>query len=146
MKKKTRATRKTSKNGTSTKASRAARANRAFIEAVSQLAIPPVRTKVRMTKVKVLPAHKPRPTDPVHPGEVLLLKYLLPKNITQAELTDKLKWKLTRLNKLVNGKGGVTASSAIDLARVTHTTPEYWLNLQMDYDLKRAKQSARQGR
>ena len=82
----------------------------------------------------------PPPSHAIHPGQVLLEMYLEPKKMTQAVMTDKLGWKLTRLNKLVNGKGGVTAGSALDLARVTHTKPEYWLQLQMDYDLTRAKE------
>src|SRR5438876_2218774 len=75
----------------------------------------------------------------VHPGQIIQEHYLTPKKMTQADLTEKLGWKLTRLNKLINGKGGVTAGSAIDLAKATHTKPEYWLKLQLDYDLKRAR-------
>jgi antitoxin HigA-1 len=82
----------------------------------------------------------------VHPGQVIQEKFLTPMKMTQAELTDKLGWKLTRLNKLINGKGGVTASSALDLSRALRTKPEFWLNLQVEYDLIRAKESDRQHR
>jgi len=83
---------------------------------------------------------------PLHPGQVIQDQYLTPRKETQAWLTEKLGWKLTRLNKLINGKGGVTAGSALDLARALHTKPEFWLQLQLDYDLARAKASAKSRR
>jgi addiction module HigA family antidote len=80
---------------------------------------------------------------PLHPGQVIQDQYLTPQKQTQNWLSDRLKWKLTRLNKLINGKGGVTAGSALDLARALHTKPEFWLELQLNYDLARAKLSAK---
>jgi antitoxin HigA-1 len=98
---------------------------------------------------KKAPRKRPAPPPPLlkskalHPGDVLLQNFLAPNKMTQAEMTEKLGWKLTRLNKLINGKGGVTALSAMDIARVTGTKPEYWLGLQLEYDLERAKESHR---
>ena len=80
----------------------------------------------------------------LHPGQILLEQYLEPNNITQGKFSAMLKWKLTRLNKLINGKGGITAQSAIDLAKATDKTPEQWLNLQMMYDLGRAREVRRE--
>ena len=84
--------------------------------------------------------------NPLHPGQVIQDHYLTPQKETQAWLTEKLGWKLTRLNKLINGKGGVTAGSALDLARALRTKPEFWMQLQLDYDLARAKASAKSRR
>ena len=101
--------------------------------------------KARRTK----PVPKPsgwQMSKAVHPGDIINQNFLWPKKMTQAELTEKLGWKLTRLNKLINGKGGITAASAIDLARALKTKPEYWLSLQLEYDLTRAKESDRQHR
>jgi addiction module HigA family antidote len=91
---------------------------------------------VKKKQSKATPRRGP---EPIHPGELVLRNFIYPLNITQGTLSEKLGWQLTRLNKLINGKGGVTAESAIDLARVLGTSPQYWLNLQMEYDLLRAR-------
>jgi len=84
--------------------------------------------------------------DALHPGQVIQDQFLTPKGVTQAWLSDRLGWKLTRLNKLINGKGGVTASSALDLAKALRTKPDFWLKLQVDYELARAKAIAKDNR
>jgi addiction module HigA family antidote len=89
-------------------------------------------------KVKKGPMH-----FPTHPGDVIQQKFITPKKWTQGEFADKLGWPLTRVNKLINGKGGITADSAIDLSKVLGTKPEYWMNLQMEYELKYARASRR---
>ena len=80
-----------------------------------------------------------RPAHPVHPGEMLLKEFLEPLNISQRAFADKLGWTTAKLNELIRGKRGVTASSALDLAKALKTSPELWLQLQMYCDLHEAE-------
>src|SRR5450432_347561 len=61
------------------------------------------------------------------------------RRVLAAPLFRILGWTVARLNELINGKRGVTADSALDLAEELGTSPEVWLNLQMYFDLKRAE-------
>ena len=81
----------------------------------------------------------PRNHPPTHPGEMLLLEFLDPMDISQAYFSKHLRWLYARLNEIINGKRGMTAETAILLSRVLKTTPEFWLNLQAAYDLYEAK-------
>jgi addiction module HigA family antidote len=83
----------------------------------------------------MIPKHRP----PTHPGEILLEEFLKPLNRTQVEAAEKMKISLNRLNELIRGKRGVTADTALRLAKLLKTTPEFWLNLQNAYDLYEAK-------
>lgn len=80
-----------------------------------------------------------QPKNPFHPGEILLEEFLQPAGVTQSELASKLGWTRTRLNELIKGKRGITADSALDLARVLGTSAKLWMNLQATYDLDRAE-------
>ena len=80
-----------------------------------------------------------RPKNPIHPGEMLLEEFLVSKGINQRSFADKLGWTPTRLNKLIRGKRGITADSALDLADALGTSPEIWMNLQTTYDLHLAE-------
>jgi addiction module HigA family antidote len=77
--------------------------------------------------------------EPTHPGEVLLEEFLKPKAMTQAAAAEELGISLNRLNEIVKGKRGVTADTALRLAKLTGTSPEFWLQLQNAVDLYRAK-------
>jgi addiction module HigA family antidote len=79
-----------------------------------------------------------RPKNPIHPGEMLLEEFLIAGNISQRRFALQLGWTAAKLNELIKGRRGVTANTAIDLAKATKTSPELWLNLQMHYDLGRA--------
>ena len=79
------------------------------------------------------------PTNPFHPGEILLEEFLQPMGVTQTAFAARLRWTRTRLNELINGKRGVTADAAIDLAEALKTSPKLWMNLQATYDLDRAR-------
>lgn len=79
----------------------------------------------------MLPKNRP----PTHPGEMLLKEFLEPLSITQTELAGHLRWPYARLNEIINGKRGVTAASALDIGEALGTGPEFWLNLQRDWDL-----------
>ena len=66
-------------------------------------------------------------------------EFLAPAKLTQREFARKVGWTVAKLNELVNGKRGITADSALDLASELGTSPELWMNLQMLFDLRRAE-------
>ena len=72
---------------------------------------------------------------PVHPGEVLLEEFIIPKKISQVELAKKINVPVQRINTLINGKRDMTPETAILLARFLKTSPEFWMNLQTQRDL-----------
>ena len=78
--------------------------------------------------------------DPSHPGEVLKELYLVPLGMSAIALARELHVPRTRIERLVKGKTGVSADTAIRLAKFFRTTPEYWLNLQRAWDLARARE------
>jgi addiction module HigA family antidote len=80
-----------------------------------------------------------RPKNPIHPGEILLEEFLVPMNMTQRSFAQKVGWTNARLNELIRGKRGITADSALDLAKVLRTSPELWMNLQTMWDLDQAE-------
>ena len=83
-----------------------------------------------------IPTHR----TPTHPGEMLREEFLLPMGITQRELAEEIHVPYQRVNELVNGKRGVTPSTALRLAKFFDTSPDFWLNLQLRWDLWRAQQ------
>ena len=74
----------------------------------------------------------------VHPGEILLEEFLKPLEMTQAAAAQKLGMSNVRLNELVRGKRGVTADTALRLAQLFKTTPQFWMHMQANFDLKAA--------
>lgn len=83
----------------------------------------------------MIPTHR-RPT---HPGEILYYEFLEPRKISQLKLAKKMGVPVQRLNTLINGKRSVTAETALLLARALRTTPEFWMNLQVAFDLFEAR-------
>ena len=83
----------------------------------------------------MIPKHRP----PTHAGEILLEEFLKPLNLTQVQAAEKMGISLNRLNELIRGKRGVTADTALRLAKLLKTTPEFWRNLQNAYDLYQAR-------
>ena len=81
------------------------------------------------------------PSDriPAHPGEVLQEEYLLPLGATQVALAAHLGIPVQRVNEIIRGKRGITPDTAWLLAGAFDTTPEFWMNLQMAYDLSRSR-------
>ena len=73
--------------------------------------------------------------NPVHPGEVLSEEFLKPMGISQNHLAIKIGVPARRINEIVLGKRGITADTALRLAKYFGTTPKFWLGLQTDYDL-----------
>lgn len=76
---------------------------------------------------------------PVHPGEILLEEFLRPLGISQAALARHLGISAIRVNELVNEKRGVSAETAWLLAQAFGTSPQFWVNLQTNYDLATSK-------
>ena len=81
----------------------------------------------------------PTNREPTHPGEMLKEEFLIPMEITQRKLAHGIKVPYQRINELVNGKRGVTPSTALRLAKYFGTTPGFWMNLQLRWDLYRAQ-------
>ena len=78
----------------------------------------------------------------IHPGEMLLEEYLKPLGVGQVEAARKLGVSLNRLNEIVLGKRGITADTALRLAKFLKTSPQLWMRLQADWDLHLAMQRA----
>lgn len=72
---------------------------------------------------------------PVHPGEILAADFLKPMGISQYRLAMDISVPPRRINEIVHGKRGITADTALRLARYFRTSERFWLNLQMQYDL-----------
>ena len=83
------------------------------------------------------------PTDriPTHPGEILLEEFLIPMKLTQRELAEALHVPYQRVNELVNGRRGITPSTALRLGKYFDVSPSFWLNLQLHWDLYHAIRS-----
>ena len=75
-----------------------------------------------------------------HPGEILLEEFLKPMKISQNKLAMELRVPCHRVNEIVRGRRGITADSALRLSRFFGTTPDFWLNLQISYDLVAAQE------
>jgi len=72
----------------------------------------------------------------ISPGEILLEEFMKPLGISQNKLGREIGVPITRINEIVNGKRAITADTALRLARFFGTSPEVWLNLQQQYDLR----------
>jgi addiction module HigA family antidote len=79
---------------------------------------------------------------PPHPGETIKEDYLVPLGMSVNRLAAALGIGATRLNEIVHGTRGISANTALRLARYFGTSPEFWLNLQSIYDLRIAEQKA----
>src|SRR3989338_7574346 len=73
--------------------------------------------------------------EPTHPGEMLLKEFLEPMNISQKEFSRHIGWTYARLNEIVKKHRGITEDSALSLAEAFQMEPEFWLNLQRDWNL-----------
>jgi addiction module HigA family antidote len=71
---------------------------------------------------------------PIYPGEVLMLEYLQPLDVTQHRLAVAISIPSRRINEIVHGKRRITPDTALRLARYFRTSERFWLNLQGRYD------------
>ena len=76
----------------------------------------------------------------IPPGEILLEEFLKPMELGQVDAAHRLGISLNRLNEIVIGKRGVTADTALRLAKLLKTSPQFWMRLQADWDLHQAMQ------
>ncbi len=79
---------------------------------------------------------------PPHPGETIKEEYLVPLGMSVNALAKELGIGAARLNEIVRGRRGISADTALRLARYFATTPELWLNLQAFYDLRMAQRKS----
>lgn len=79
---------------------------------------------------------------PIHPGEVLMEDFIKRFGITQNKLAVSIGVPPRRINEIVHGKRGITADTALRLAKYFGTSAEFWLNLQSHYELDRAEDAA----
>ena len=73
---------------------------------------------------------------PIHPGEILREEFLLPLGLSANALSLALRVPATRIHEVVRQRRGITSDTAIRLARHFNTTPQFWLNLQTNFNLK----------
>ncbi len=73
--------------------------------------------------------------SPIHPGEILLEEFLKPMNLSQNQLVLDIRVPARRINEIVQGKRRITPNTALRLARYFDMSAQFWLGLQMDYDL-----------
>src|SRR4249920_3264587 len=76
-----------------------------------------------------------------HPGETIREDYLKPLAMSVNKLALELRVPATRMTEIVNGRRGISADTALRLARFFNTTPKFWLNLQSSYDLAVASET-----
>lgn len=86
----------------------------------------------------------PTNREPTHPGEVLLEDFLKPMGLTQQKLADEVHVPYQRVNEIVNKRRGVTPSTALRFARFFGTSPGFWLNLQLRWDLYHSQQEEKE--
>jgi antitoxin HigA-1 len=99
----------------------------------------------RMQTGPIIVRRLPTEVPPTHAGEMLLEEFLKPLEISQSAFAVRLGVSFPRLNEIIRGKRGVTPDTALRLARVTGMSADFWLGLQLDWDLwhaLRSKQAA----
>ena len=79
--------------------------------------------------------------EPIPPGEVLLEEFMGPHGVSQNRLACDIDVNPAGINDIVHGRSAITTAIALRLAKYFGTSPELWLNLQSDYDLRRARAS-----
>ncbi len=84
-----------------------------------------------------IPTHR----APTHPGEMLLEEFLTPMGLTQRDLAQAIHVPYQRINEIINGRRGITASTALRLAKFFGGSADFWLNLQLRWDLYFARQA-----
>ena len=76
-----------------------------------------------------------------HPGEILMEEFLKPLGLSQNRLVIEVRVPCHRINELIHARRGITADTALRLARFLGTSPDLWMNLQKSYDLAAAEES-----
>jgi antitoxin HigA-1 len=81
-----------------------------------------------------IPTHRP----PTHPGEMLQAEFLLPLGLTQRALADAIRIPYRKINELINGHRSITPAIALRLAKFFGMSADFWMNLQLRWDLYHA--------
>ena len=84
-----------------------------------------------------VPTHR----APTHPGEMLLEEFLIPLGLTQRELAKAIHVPYQRVNEIVNGRRGMTPSTSLRLAKLFGVSADFWMNLQLRWDLYNAQKA-----
>ena len=84
-----------------------------------------------------VPTHR----EPTHPGEMLMEEFLTPMGITQKDLANSIHVPYQRVNEIINKKRGITPSTALRLAKFFSMSEDFWMNVQLRWDLYRVKQT-----
>lgn len=79
--------------------------------------------------------------DPIHPGEILLEDFMKPLNVSINALSRHINVPPNRISEIVNAKRAITADTALRLGKYFNVSPEIWLDLQSDYDIRKAQQT-----
>ena len=79
----------------------------------------------------------------IHPGEILLEEFLKPMALSQNAIAREIGVAPRRINEIVLGKRGITADTAIRLAKRFKTSEQFWMSLQAEYDLEEARKALR---
>lgn len=82
-----------------------------------------------------VPTHR----EPTHPGEMLLEEFLKPMGLSQQDLARRICVPYQRVNELIHRRRGITPGTALRLAKFFGTSPGFWMNLQLRWDLYRAR-------
>ena len=75
----------------------------------------------------------------IHPGEILQEEFLIPMGISAYKLSKSIGVQQTRISLILKGERGITADTAMRLSKYFGTTPEFWMDLQREYDLRKVK-------
>ena len=84
-----------------------------------------------------VPTHR----EPTHPGEMLLEEFLKPMDLSQRDVANGIRVPYQRVNELVNGRRGITPATALRLAKYFGNTANFWMNLQLRWDLYHAQRT-----
>ena len=103
----------------------------------------PVNAGLRGRSRALVGRRLPRRRSPTRPGEMLLEEFVKPLGITQSELAMRLGISFPRLNEIIRGKRSITSDTALRLARVLGMSADFWLGLQVDWDLWHAMHSSK---
>ncbi len=77
---------------------------------------------------------------PIHPGEVLQMDFLEPMNITAYKLAKETFLDQTRISEIIRGKRAISIDTALRFSKFFGTSPEFWINIQTQYDLETKKE------
>ncbi|MEK7084851.1 MAG: HigA family addiction module antitoxin [Patescibacteria group bacterium] len=81
----------------------------------------------------------------IHPGEILFEEFLKPMGISAYRLAKETRLPATRVSEIIHKKRGITAETALRFAKFFETTPEFWLGLQQEYDLRNEQKNFLKG-